>query len=231
MAEQYNINHYEYSKYLEMSPLRRLRNDFNLCRDDITATMAFLRYIRDEFTNPDREASAEKDDIRREINAEKLLATFRDDELLPKGEVYDTFPDDAIDMYRIGFFKTFTPLEADLRNSEEFEIWLANALEFILPPNDRHQPGACLSSGTMFEETCNVNNWCPVKAVANVMEIELSSPDFSSYDYEVDAEKAFRTRMSLLGQIANKDLIAPHKESRLENSYQAKFAATFPISR
>lgn len=231
MRERYNVNHYEYGEYLEMSPLRRLRNDFNLCRDDIAATMTLLRYIKDEFTHPDSRMDANEDDVRREVYAERLLATFRDQGLFPVGEVYEISPSDAVDMYRIGFFKAFTSLEANLRDSEEFEAWLSDAFEFILPPGDRHQPDVCLTGGTMFEETCYAGNWCPVKAVANAIEVELSSPDFSSYDYEADADKAFRTRMLLLDQIASRDFVGPYKESQLESSYQAKFTAAFSISR
>lgn len=231
MSEQYNLDHYEYDNYLEMSPLRRLRNDFGLCRDDITATMTLLRYIKDEFTNPDVTVNAQEDDARRDMYAERLLITLREQELLPTSEVYDTHPSDAVDAYRIGFFKAFVPLEASMRSSEEFEVWLAGALEFILPPNDRHRPDTCLVGGTLHEETCYIGDWCPVKAVRNAVELELSSPDFASYDYEVDAEKAFRTRMLLLEQIASRDFIKTYEESRLENSYQAKFAVVFPISQ
>lgn len=225
MAEQYNVNHYEYKEYLTMPPLRRLCNDFNLCNDDTTATMSLLRYIKDEFTDPER------DETWRDAYAERLLVSFREYDLLPGGEVYGDTPKDAADMYRIGFFKSFIPLEANLRSSDNFEEWLPDAFEFIMPTRGAHKPDRCLTDGTIFEETCYVSGHCPVKAILNAVQIELGTPDFSSYDYEVDADKAFRTRMLLSGYLANHSFVSPYHERLIENSFEAKFAAAFPISR
>jgi hypothetical protein len=225
MAEQYNVNHHEYKEYLTMPPLRRLSNDFTRCGDDTMATMSFLRYIKDEFTDPER------DEARRDAYAERLLTSLRQHNLLPHGEAYSDNPDDATDMYRIGFFKSFVPLEANLRSSEDFEEWLSDAFEFIVPTHGAHKPDNCLTGGTVFEETCYVSKHCPVKAVLNAVQVELGNPDFSSYDYEVDADKAFRTRMILSSHIANKGFVLPYQERQIENSYEAKFAAVFPISR
>lgn len=219
------MNHHEYEAYLTMPPLRRLSNDFTRCGDDVMATMSFLRYIKDEFTDPER------DEARRDAYAERLLVSLRQYDLLPHGDVYAKGTNDATDMYRIGFFKSFVPLEANLRSSEDFEEWLSEAFEFIVPAHGLHKPDSCLTGGTVFEETCYVSNHCPVKAVLNAVQAELSNPDFSSYDYEVDADKAFRTRMILSSYVANKGFVLPYQERQIENSYEAKFAAVFPISR
>lgn len=225
MAERYNVNHHEYKEYLTMPPLRRLSNDFTRCGDDTMATMSFLRYIKDEFTDPER------DEARRDAYAERLLVSLRQYDLLPGGEAYAVSPRDATDMYRIGFFKSFVPLEANLRSSEDFEEWLPDAFEFIVPSYGPHKPDNCLRGGMVFEETCYVSEHCPVKAVLNAVQVELGNPDFASYDYEVDADKAFRTRMILSSYVANKGYVSPYQERKIENSYEAKFAAVFPISR
>lgn len=225
MEERRNLNQFEYSKYLTMPPLRRLSSDFNLCADDITASMALQRYIKDEFTNP-----PQNDDLR-DVYADKLLFTLKDQGTLPSDEPYAEEPDDAADLYRIGFFKSILPLQANLRESDEFEQWLPDAFNFILPPDGRHQTDVCLRDGALSEETCYIADTCPIKVVLKAVRTELKSSDFLSYDYRVDADKAFRTRVLLLGHVASRDFLLPYSKSVLENKYQNRFAAAFPSSR
>lgn len=159
MEEQRNLNKLAYSEYLTMAPLRRLTTDFDLCTDDISASMSMQRYIKDEFTNP-----PQSDELR-DVYADKLLFRFKEHGTLPVGEPYAEEPDDAADLYRIGFFKSFLSLQANLRESDEFEQWLPDAFDFILPPDGRHQADVCLRTGSLSEDACYIMDTCPLKSV------------------------------------------------------------------
>lgn len=224
MEEQRNLNKLAYSDYLTMAPLRRLSADFNLCTDDISAGMSLHRYIKEEFTNP-----PQSDEIR-DIYADKLILQLKDQGTLPIGEPYEEEPDNAADLYRIGFFKSILPLQASLRESGEFEQWLPDAFNFILPSDGRHQADICLRTGPLSEDACCIMDTCPLKTVLKAIRVELNSSDFSSYDYQVNAEKTFQTRVSLLGYVASRDFLLPYSKRVLENKYQNRFVSAFPAS-
>lgn len=201
----------------ERSPLQQLHSDFESLCNQTSVEVSLQKYVKDELEIEEQAANS-------------LIYEMRQRGVFPSDELYETDPTTATELYRLTIFTHILPLYRSMYTTDEYEQWLPHALTVSMPDNSRHDVEICLRRNGETDDTCE---WgiCPIKVIANTTEHELITPDFDSYDYLVDEDKACRAAYVTLSAVVKHRFIPAEQKRQLESCYENRYDRKFPASR
>jgi hypothetical protein len=206
----------DYSDYEPQSAntsLDRLSRDLNTLTNGVSLIMAFQNYIKDELKISDIEA----DSIYKQLLGDGIISDVSD---------YDESCVELKEEYRIALF-TGIRSEYQLRHTtDEYDEWLPHALATMLPKDGRHDIEICYIQNGPTPTECEWGR-CPLWVVRDETTRALVEPDFNSFEYIIDSDKAIRQTVILLSHAVKRGIIPKHEKRQLESCYEMQCAKFF----
>jgi hypothetical protein len=198
-----------------VGPLQDLVNRFCDDTDTLGLICAYERYIQEELNIS-------------ECDADMIIAEQQQTGILPSTNTLLADRTEAMDGYRMAVCKTVIPYKSAICSVAEYELWLPNAFELIVPSDgeNRHAPDICLRTNGMTDEACEIGD-CPVKYIRQQAEA-VQYLDFSTPDYAKWPEKMCRSVHKLLSCARDKSIITPIERNKYRAEYMKRYWEAFP---
>jgi hypothetical protein len=182
--------------------------------NEIDLRIAYEHYLRDEL-------------MMTEAEADLLISSYAKTDVFPSSILFEIGEYTTIvETYRLSLYQEIAPIKGLTLPSRDYEIWTANMLQVMLPPEGRHQNDVCLRTNGVMDDSCEMSV-CPVKLLQQ-RAFSMMEPTFTADTYRVNPMTAYHNELSLLSCIRNRKIITPFEERRIENIYIGAFEKAFP---